>query len=311
MRVTTSSYNESLVNHLQRITRRQVNLQEQISTGQRVTSPEDDPFAAGQVLRLREQSAAASQYQGSIENHREFAGATHDLMRSLKTVLDRAQEIAFAADGLDSTGDLSSFAAEVGQLIKRAVQVANTTHRGEYLLAGTLTATQPFTAELDSEGLVTSVTFAGNTEQRETEIAQGILISSRVAGENSSGSGERGLITDSRSGADLFAHLIALQQSLASGDAATVASTVRPLLQRDEENIINHLAQNASLQSRLDATLNSTKDEKLAVEGEISRHADADIAETIVRLNESQTSYQAALQSAGSVLNLTLLDFLR
>ncbi|MGJ8868517.1 hypothetical protein, partial [Salmonella enterica] len=65
------------------------------------------------------------------------------------------------------------------------------------------------------------------------------------------------------------------------------------------------------LQSRLDATLDATKDEKLSLEGEISRRADIDLAQTIVRLNQNQTNYQAALQSAGSVLDLTLMDFLR
>jgi flagellar hook-associated protein 3 FlgL len=311
MRVTTSNYSDNLVTHLQRITRRQVSLQDQISSGQRVQSPEDDPLAAGQVLKVRAQSASAQQYQKNIENHNEFASVTHSVMRSLKTVLDRAQEIAFSADGLDSPGDLRTYAVEVGQLIEHAVQVANTAHRGEFILAGTKNDARPFTATVDAEGLVTNVTFTGNSDLSESEIARGVPISSRVVGENNDGAGERGLLTDSRYGADLFAHLIALQQSLASGDIEGIAATVRPMLASDEENILHHLGGNASLQSRLEATLNSVKDEKISLEGEMSRRSDADLAETIVRLNQSQTNYQAALQSAGSVMNLTLLDFLR
>jgi flagellin-like hook-associated protein FlgL len=35
------------------------------------------------------------------------------------------------------------------------------------------------------------------------------------------------------------------------------------------------------------------------------------MAEAIVRLNQQQTNYQAALQSAGSIMQLSLLSFLR
>jgi flagellar hook-associated protein 3 FlgL len=310
MRVTNSSYSDSLVAHLQRISRRQASLQNQVSTGQRVQTPDDDPLAAAEVLRLKEQSGAAQQFQSNIQSHLEIAGVTHDAMRSLKTVLDRAMEIAFSTDGLDSTGDMQSFAATIGQLVEQAVQIGNSSHRGEFIFAGTKTATAPFEAARDGDGAVTGVTFAGNSEPIETEIAPGVLVGSRVIGDNSTGTGDRGLLSDARFGADFFGHLITLRDQLKSGDVAGVTAT-RELLKQDEENLIYHIGGNASLQSRLEASLNSAKDEGIALEGEISRRADADLAETIVQLNQTQTSYQAALQSAGSVLNLTLLDFLR
>lgn len=310
MRVTNSNYSDSLVTHLQRIARRQVDLQNQVSTGQRVQSPSDDPLAAAQVLRLKEQSGAAQQYQNNIQNHLEFAGVSHDAMQSLKKVFDRAMEIAFTTDGLDSPGDLKTYASEVGQLIQQAVQIGNSSHRGEFIFGGTKTDSQPFTVALDEAGNVSGVTFMGNTDLNESEISQGVSVASRATGENTSGTGDRGLMADSRYGADLFGHLITLQQQLNSGDLEGVTAT-RSVLKQDEENIIYHLGENASLQSRLEATLNTAKDEKIQIEGEISRRADADVAQTIVQLNQTQTNYQAALQSAGSVLNLTLLDFLR
>ncbi|HKX61206.1 MAG TPA: hypothetical protein VJS65_05170 [Verrucomicrobiae bacterium] len=43
----------------------------------------------------------------------------------------------------------------------------------------------------------------------------------------------------------------------------------------------------------------------------VSKEADADLTETIVRLTQTQTAYQAALQSAGRILGSSLLDYLR
>src|SRR5688572_14530607 len=115
MRVTSNSFADSLVNHLQTLSRRQSSLQTQIASGQRIQDASDDPFAAGQVMALRDDSVAATQYQKNIQVHQEFATSTHSALQSLQKVLDRAQEIAFTADELDSKDDLKSFGVELDQ----------------------------------------------------------------------------------------------------------------------------------------------------------------------------------------------------
>lgn len=311
MRVTSNNYTENLLANFHSIARRQINLQDQIATGQRIQNASDDPFAAQQVLQLRDDSVANAQYQKNIGVHQEFAEVTHGLMRNLQKVLDRAQEIAFTVDEIDSPEDLESYATEVNQLLNHAVQVANAQHRGEFVLSGTKSDTRPFEATEDASGHVTAVAFSGSDQTAESEIASGVLVSSRVPGENRSGAGERGLLADSQAGADIFAHLIALRDQLASGDVATIHSTTREQLRADEENVLFHMAQNGALQSRLESSLLSTKDENLALEEEISNRTDVDLPEAIVRLNQQQTNFQAALQSASSIMNLSLLNFLR
>lgn len=310
MRVTSNSFSENLVTNFHALARRQLSLQDQIATGQRIKEASDDPFAAQQVLQLRDDSVANAQYQKNIGVHQEFAQVTHGLMRNLQKVLDRAQEIATTVDDLESPEDLQAYAAEVNQLLEHALVLANKQHRGEYVFAGMKTDTKPFTTTEGASGWIESVSFVASNTTAESEIASGVLVSSRVPGENRA-SGERGLIADTQAGADIFAHLIALRDQLASGDVATVHSTTRAQLQADEENVLFHLARNGALQSRLESTLKSTKDEELALDREISNRADADLPETIIRLNQQQTNYQAALQSASSVMNLSLLNFLR
>jgi flagellar hook-associated protein 3 FlgL len=311
MRVTSNNFSENLITNLHTIARRQIDLQGQIATGQRVQNASDDPLAAHQILKLRDESAANAQYQKNIQTHHEFADVTHGLMRNLQKVLDRAQEIATTVDDLDSPEALGYYANEVNQLLEHAVHLSNAQHRGDYLLGGTRTNVAAFTSVTDASGRITSVTFAGNSTTAESEIAPGVLVSSRVPGENTTGGGERGLFADSGAGADIFGHLIALRDQLEAGDVATIHSTTRVQLQADEENLLFHIAYNGALQSRLEASLNSAKDEKLALETEISNRADIDLPETIVRLNQQQTTYQAALQSAGSIMDLSLLTFLR
>src|ERR1043165_523900 len=108
MRVTNNSFSDSLLNHLQAISRRQSVLQSQISTGQRVQDASDDPLAAQEIFRLRDDAAATAQYQKNIELHQEFATVTQGVIQSLQKIINRAQEIAFSVGGTDSPEDLKT-----------------------------------------------------------------------------------------------------------------------------------------------------------------------------------------------------------
>jgi flagellar hook-associated protein 3 FlgL len=311
MRVASNSFANDLVRHLQMLNRRQSTLQTQISSGQRIQDASDDPLAAQRVLGLRDDSAATDQYQKNIQTHQDFANVTAGSLQNLQKILNRVQEIAVSADDLASPEELKSKGIEVGELLKQAVQIANTQFRGEYIFSGTKGKVAAVSTTLDADKLIQAVTFDGNSSEAESEVAPGVSLSSRVPAENSSGAGTVGLFADSRSGADLFKHIIDLQNQLLNGDAATIQSTTNNDLKKDEENVLYHVAFNGALQSRLETASSTNKDQKLALEGDISKYADTDISQAIVRLSQQQTAYQATLQSAASMMNLSLLSYLR
>jgi len=311
MRVTANTFPNSLVQQLTSLNQRQARLQNQAATGQRVTLPEDDPVAMRRILSLQAEGKSVSQYRRNIERHQELAAASFTAIKDLKTISDRARDISILADGQDSQAQLNIYAKELTERIKAAVDTANSQNRGDYLFAGTKNDQPPFVMTLDANGNVASVTYQGNTTLAESEIASGITFSAQNVGENTSGNGPRGLITDSRSGADFFNHLISLQNNLLAGDIAAIETTDRANLASDEDNFLYQLGSNGALQSRLETTLTAANSRSDTLEAMVSGEADADLAETIVRLSQTQTAYQAALQSAGKILGSSLLDYLR
>jgi flagellar hook-associated protein 3 FlgL len=311
MRVTSSTFPNTLLDQLGRLSTRQNRLQQQASTGQRLTLPEDDPTAMRRVLDMQAESQRVAQYGRNIQRHQELGNASFASIKSLKTLLDRAREIATQADGLRSPEELQVFATEVNELVKQGVQIANAQNRGDYIFGGTRSEVPPFVATLDANGRVTGVAYQGNTDLPESEIAEAITLSAQTLGANTTGSGPRGLVADSRSGADLFGHLIALRDHLASGDLTSIAGSDRAGLAADEDNLIFHVGTNGAIQSQLETTAAVGKTRTQTLEGLVSKEADADLAQTLVRLNEMQTAYQAALQSGGNILSRSLLDFLR
>ncbi len=310
MRVTGNTFSTNFLNQVNRLTVRQQQLQNQAATGQRITAPEDDPAAMQRVLGLKTEQQNLTQYSNTIAALQDRAMSSFNAIKGVKTVSDRAGEIATLADGTRSPEELKTYASEVTELIKQAVQVMNSQHGDQYLFGGTASSQPPFTLTTDADGNVTDVTYQGNTSVVENEIGSGSAISIDAPGENTSGTGARGIITDSRSGADFFNHLISLRDHLLAGDTAAIASTDRPALSDDEENLIYHISNNGVMQSRLEAANTAGKTRKDSLEQVISREADADLTETLVSLSQTQTAYQAALQSGASLMKLSLMNYL-
>ena len=311
MRVTSGSYADRLISNLGSITSRQARYQAQISTGQRVALPEDDPAAVRRTLDLEGEHGRVGQYGRNITRLKETAVATNTAMRSLSKIATRAGELAVKANSIRSTDDLKAYAAEVTQLIQQAVSSANSNLRGDAVLAGTRNGQPAYTLTLGTDGRVQSVTYNGNQDTPSLDIAEGQELSASVVGSNPNGTGPAGLIEDPRSGADLFNHLIQLQDQLLGGQGAQVTTTTAVALQADTDNLLRHIAANGVVQGRLEAASATVNDRLQALEGQISGETDADLAKALVRLNETQVSYQAALQTGGKILTLSLMDYIR
>jgi len=311
MRVTANSYSNSLIQQLNSLALRQSQLQTQAATGQRLRLPEDDPSAMRRVLDLQSESASVLQFQDNISRQTEIANATYGGIKSLKTISDRAGEIATLADGLKSPEELAAYASEVTQLINQAVGIANSQYNGSFLFAGTRSDQSPFVAATDAAQNVTGVTYRGNTSVAACEISEGLTASARVPGANTSGSGARGLFVDSTSGADFFSHLISLRDHLAAADVSSIAATDRPQLEKDENNLLFHISQNGAIQSRLTASNALLADRGSSLDGQISGEVDADLAQTLVQFSATQNAYQAAMQSGAKLFDLSLLNYLR
>jgi flagellar hook-associated protein 3 FlgL len=230
-------------------------------------------------------------------------------MKALKKTSDRAGELATLADGTKSQAELDTYATELNQLLEQGVQLVNSKYRGDYLFSGTLSNQTPFVATT-TNSQITAVAYQGNADTTAVEIAENTTLSVQFPGANDSGTGMRGLITDSRSGADFFAHLIMLRDHLQSGNTAAITSTDTANLAKDEDNFLYQFGTNGVVQARLSAASSIATNRIGSLGKLVSNEADADLAQTLVKLSETQNAYKAALQSGATILNQSLLDYL-
>jgi len=304
MRIAGTSYTDSMVSHLNLLSAQEYQLQNEASTAQSISAPEDDPAGMAAALNLQAQNSAVTQYAQNITTLQTRATTAGSALTSLQTLTDRASEIATSADGATSPAALQADATEVTQLIQQAAQLMNSKNGSQYVFGGTDSSQAPFTVSTDANGNVTAVTYSGNTAVTQSQIAANATMSVDVPGENTSGSGARGVVSDSRYGADLFNHLIALQNDLQSGNTSAITSTDAANLSKDDDNIIWQVANNGAAQSRLTAAASFASTQQSGLQTSLTNVAGADLAQTLTQLTQAQNAYQVALQTSSQILQM-------
>lgn len=304
MRIAGTSFTDSMVGQLNLLSSRQYQLQNQASTGQTITAPSDDPAGMALALNLQADNSAVTQYAQNISALQNRATISGNALMSLKTISNRAGEIATAADGTATPAQLQAYAGEVTQLIQQAAQIMNARDGSQYVFGGTASASAPFAVGTDASGNVTAVTYSGNSSVASSEVSTNVTMTVDAPGENTSGSGPRGVISDSRYGADFFTHLISLQNNLLAGNTTAITSTDAPNLSKDEDNLIYQVAANGATQARLTAVASFASSQQSGLQQNLSQVAGADMAQTLTQLSQANNAYQLALQTTSQILQL-------
>jgi len=293
-----------MVNQLNLLSSRQYQLQNQASSGQTISAPSDDPAGMGLALNLQSDNSAVAQFAQNIATLQNRATVSGSALASLKTISDRIGEIATAADGTATPAELQADASEVTQLIQQAAQIMNAKDGSQYVFGGTASGSAPFAVSTDAGGNVTGVTYSGNGSVAQCDVSQNVTMAVDAPGVNNSGAGARGVISDSRYGADFFNHLISLQNDLLAGNTGAITATDSPNLSKDEANIIYQVASNGATQSRLTAAAAFAASQQSGLQQNLSNLAGADMAQTLTQLSQANNAYQLALQTASQILQL-------
>ncbi len=311
MRVTSQTVPSSLANNLQRLAQRQYQLQNEAATGKKGEALANDREGIQRLMTLQTDARSLEQFQRNTAAATHKINDTSQIIRSLKTLSDRASEIAVKADPIKGPEVLENYATEINQLLEEAFAHSNHQTSTGYAFGGTRSTSPPYVANRNEDGQITSVTYQGNQAESRTDVAPGYSINTNIIGSNANDGGPPGLFVDERNEADFFGHLISLRDHLLAGDIEAVQKQDIKALEADEDNFLFHLSSIGTLQSRIETTQARLTDQTFQVAAQTSALTDADLAETIVSLNQAQTAYQAALQSGAQILSSSLMDYIR
>ncbi|WP_312939494.1 flagellar hook-associated protein FlgL [Stutzerimonas balearica] len=173
MRISTLQAFNNGVSGLQRNYANVTRTQEQISTGNRILTPADDPVASVRLLQLDQQQSVLDQYNSNLTAAKNSLTQEEVTLNSVNTVLQRVRELAVqAGNGALDPEDRKSIASELREREDELLSLMNTRNaRGEYLFSGFQGKTQPFVRTGDG-----SYRYEGDEGQRKLQIASSLSV---------------------------------------------------------------------------------------------------------------------------------------
>jgi flagellar hook-associated protein 3 FlgL len=297
MRITNNMVTTSVLAELQQLDSKQSTLQTEVSSGLAVTQPSDDPGVFGQVIQEEGQSNQLAQFNQNATQALNVANASYAGITSLTQIYDRATQLATLGGGTLGSSANAGYASELNQLIQQAVTVANSQSAGDYLYGGTATSTPPFTTTTDSNGNITAVAYAGNSNQTAIPLSGSSAVSPSTSGATNAGF------------AAMINNMIAVSTALSANDPAALA-TASAALDNSEDTLSTAAADNGAVQLRIQSEQTQENSTATEVSSLISNQTSANLPTTITELNQAQLAYQAAMETAVKVMQLSLTQYL-
>jgi flagellar hook-associated protein 3 FlgL len=312
MRITTSMVQRNILADLNNISSKLTRTQMKAASNKEISRPSDDPFATAQAMALRQSLSANRQQQRNVEDSIGWQDATEQALMDITESVEKAKSLIVqgGSESFDQTSR-DAIASELEQIIEGIKQTANTSYRGSYLFAGTETSTRPYAPTSTPYNPADDV-YQGNDAGWNPavpgivrEIGPNVQMSINVVAQqflgDGQGAGDNGLLHVLRDTVD----------DLRAGNLTDVRGTDMDRLENSFDLLLEVRAANGAKTNRLEAALGRLSQLEESVLGQLSQTEDADIAETLIDLNSQTAAYQAALRAGASIVQTSLMDFLR
>lgn len=298
MRVTNGMLAGNLMDSLGGLKERLARLQGQISSGKALERPSDAPAAYVDQMKVQAALQRLDRYGQNAADTRAWLNTTESALHTLGEILQRARELALqGANDTMAPADRHYLATEVDQLLRAAVDTANSDHNGEYVFGGFRSAAPPFTLDPATR----AVTYNGDSGRMIREVGPGIQVQANVTG------------PDLQGAADLFAVLKELHDQLRSPAPAAerISATVLPGLDAAQGQLFRLFADVGARSRNLELLEARSRDLRINLETQMQETGGVDLARALVDLNTEETAYRAALAVGARILPQSLVDFLR
>ncbi len=263
-----------------------------LASGKRINSPADDPIGATTALELQGNLAELNQFSSTASDALNWMQTTDSAYNDVGDVLQQVRTLAVqAANGTLSQDERQAMAASVGQLLQQAVQSANATYDGRYVLAGYQTGTSPFVV---ANGVVT---YHGDSGSIQQEVSPGQMMQINMPGNAALPA--------------VFSSMTQLQRDLQAGNTAAIGGADLQAIDDAHAGLLVAQATVGTGTNRLQAIQQALQSRQTTTTGQVSQIVDADMAQAAIDFSSRQATYQAALSAASRVIQPSLLEFLK
>jgi flagellar hook-associated protein 3 FlgL len=295
MRITPTIQNRNFLEDLALSKARMDRAQEQMSSGLRVNSLSDDPYAAEQASEI---SAVLSENDEFIANNDQLISKLTYLdntLQGLIRTLDTARTLAAQALSGTTTAESRATLVEGADWVRKQVlSISNAQHNGVFMFSGTRRPAGD--AFVDN---APGFTYNGNDEAIYQRLDRSTTIQTNISGQD--------LFGDPPAMLDV---LDTMKTAIQNNDTAAIRAAADDLELLSER--VNSQAATVGNRVQLaENTQSRLREHNLALKKESSRLVDANLVESISAFNLADQAVKVSLSSQARIEQLSLLDYLR
>jgi len=301
MRVSNRMISETFINNVMKSLERLNDSQNRVLTGRKVDQLSDSPVDIKSIQRLNAELTDNQVYLDNIQNGIGWINSSSAALSQLNDLLTEAKNLTVeAANATRSATDRQRIAQQLNGILEQVLSLGNKTYLDSYIFAGTRVDEQPFVAQRDVTGKITSVDTSGDLSGkiwRKIAKTERIQINANI---EEIFTGDEGV----------FNVLIDLRNALHNNDVATIQESLSNLTTL-QDKVVAKEAEQGALMNQLEQMQNYLENEKLQNEKTLSDIQDMDITEAIARFQQEQVAYQFGLAVGNQMLRLSLLNYLK
>jgi flagellar hook-associated protein 3 FlgL len=278
----------------------QASLEEQLSTGQTINAPSDNPAGAAGVLRLSAAISRATQYTANATDGLGWLSVGNATMNSIVTTLQGVQQSVESVSGVSLSGSASSLTALAQQITgasQQLVALGNTTYNGQAIFAGTGNVTQAY----DSSG-----NYVGGGSAPTRTVGSGTAVPIAVTGPSVFGSGSTGLLGPAGALAQLAADITT--GTPASLQAATTTDLTN--LNTAISQVETQASALGTSYQQMQAFSAQASASSAAMQAQLSGSDSTDVAQVSTQLTMEQQSFQSGLWAISQLQQNSLVQYL-
>lgn len=299
LRITNNMLSHNLLRNLEAAQGRMDLLQNQLSSGNRITRPSDDPVGIENALRTKSTISQVEQWKANASEGIAYMDTTDTTLGDMTSMLQRAKELATqGANGTMTNDDRTKIALEIDQIKEQMVQLANTRVGSKYIFGGTANK-EPF-----PNG---ATQWQGSDDIVKFQVGSSLGLEISVNGRGLFGVTAKDATTDN---VGMFQTLDDLSTALKTSDTDAIEKSIGDL-ETQADNVVNYRAQLGARQNRMESLEQQLDTTSLNLTQSLSDIMDADIAKTLVDFKSQENVYQAALSVGAKIIQPSLVDFMR
>jgi flagellar hook-associated protein 3 FlgL len=303
MRITSNTFTNQILTGSQTAQAQLANLQQEISTGNDIQNPSDNPIAYSQASQTQQSLDQLSFYSTAATTASTLATQNNQAMTSVHQIVAQAGELLAGVSSNMSSSDLADVGTQMSSLISQLTSVVNQSSNGNYLFGGTSNqppinaSTQTYNNQ--SNGDTTSI-----------EVQPGNSVQTGIVAGRPGSPPVDGFLYDSNTGTDVLGSLKQALADLNSGNVTALQGTDTTALNNSLDLVSTYVGSTASDISAAQTAGDQITQQITTQQNVVSGLTQTNLPDAMVQLQQLQNQYEATLEAGTRMMNLSIMNYL-